>query len=195
MVDVTSGNRTNLVDASDCGGRLGPYLEEGAPDLRNLAAHAHPCAAGDIVFLVSDGVHDNIDPQSLGKSPRHFGLAADTWQEAERLDSQATASVKDQFRVKFIRRLIGEHKDPRAMCPAITKKLIDYCKQITRRSRLWMEQNPSKKLPEDYTNFPGKLDHTTCLAFVVGEVVGQEGSYNIKLDDAPQFDKPLPTAP
>jgi hypothetical protein len=29
---------------------------------------------GDLVFLVSDGVHDNLDPQTLGKKPNDCGL-------------------------------------------------------------------------------------------------------------------------
>jgi len=33
-VDVTEGNRRNLRDARDCGGRLGPYDNHGQPDLR-----------------------------------------------------------------------------------------------------------------------------------------------------------------
>lgn len=36
ITDITHGNRQNSLDPRDCGGRLGPYLEEGKPDLRNL---------------------------------------------------------------------------------------------------------------------------------------------------------------
>merc|ERR1712188_222000 len=32
------------------------------------------------------------------------------------------------------------------------------------------EQNPKKKQPKDYTSFPGKMDHTTCVVFRVGKV-------------------------
>ncbi|EFA80649.1 protein phosphatase 2C-related protein [Heterostelium album PN500] len=34
--DVTNGNRCNLNDTRDPGGRLGPYVGQGYPDLRNL---------------------------------------------------------------------------------------------------------------------------------------------------------------
>jgi serine/threonine protein phosphatase PrpC len=63
ITDVTDGNRLSLTDASDPGGRLGPFLNEGTPDLRNLDLYFQPCNEGDIIFLVSDGVHDNLDPQ------------------------------------------------------------------------------------------------------------------------------------
>jgi len=36
ILDVTSGNRTNLTSARDPGGRLGPYVNDHDPDLRNL---------------------------------------------------------------------------------------------------------------------------------------------------------------
>ena len=56
----------NFMDASDCGGRIGPYIE-GGPDLRNLEVFMSPCIEGDIIFICTDGVHDNFDPQMLGK--------------------------------------------------------------------------------------------------------------------------------
>jgi hypothetical protein len=32
---------------------------------------------GDICFLCSDGVHDNFDPQQLGKSPKDVDKSLD----------------------------------------------------------------------------------------------------------------------
>ena len=83
VTDVTAGNRCNLADATDpgtcklknlClihlqGGRVGPYLSNGSPDLRNLDLYvqvtwnlskltaSQGCSDGDFIFLVSDGVH------------------------------------------------------------------------------------------------------------------------------------------
>lgn len=57
VVDITQGNRTNLTDVSDPGGRIGPYLNGGTPDLRNLDLYLQPCAVGDVILCVSDGVH------------------------------------------------------------------------------------------------------------------------------------------
>lgn len=50
--DITEGNRQNLTDARDPGGRLGPYLES-EPDLRNLHLYYHIAEPGDLILLVS----------------------------------------------------------------------------------------------------------------------------------------------
>jgi hypothetical protein len=49
VIDITAGNRLNQKDARDPGGRLGPYLEHGNPDLRNLKLYYIGCEEGDIV--------------------------------------------------------------------------------------------------------------------------------------------------
>lgn len=69
VTDVTFGNRTNVRDARDCGGRLGPYVGVSDPDLRNLASFHCPCKPGDMIFVCTDGVHDNFDPEALGLNP------------------------------------------------------------------------------------------------------------------------------
>jgi len=40
------------------------------PDLRNLEVYYTECEEGDCVWAVSDGVHDNFDPQMFGLDPR-----------------------------------------------------------------------------------------------------------------------------
>lgn len=60
IVEFTEGNRQNITDARDPGGRLGPYLQGGAPDLRNLTIFYTPVQKGDIAFFVSDGIYDNL---------------------------------------------------------------------------------------------------------------------------------------
>lgn len=69
-VDVTLGNRRNLRDASDPGGRIGPFVEpHGHPDLRNLAAYFWPLKPEEVVVAVSDGVHDNLEPECIALTP------------------------------------------------------------------------------------------------------------------------------
>jgi serine/threonine protein phosphatase PrpC len=65
--DITEGNRLDIYDAKDPGGRLGPQLDDGSPDLRNLALHSKLCSDGDIIILVSDGVHDNFGKKKTKK--------------------------------------------------------------------------------------------------------------------------------
>ncbi len=64
-------HRQNATSVNDCGGRLGPAsgMESTEPDLRNLDLYFAECDEGDCVWAVSDGVHDNFDPQMLGLMP------------------------------------------------------------------------------------------------------------------------------
>ena len=58
--DITDGNRGNVTDARDPGGRLGPYVGDGDPDLRNLEIFCTPIKKDDIVMVLTDGVYDNF---------------------------------------------------------------------------------------------------------------------------------------
>lgn len=57
MTDITIGNRGNLTNAGDPGGRLGPERPLGRPDLRNLALTTFSCRKDDLIFIVTDGIH------------------------------------------------------------------------------------------------------------------------------------------
>ena len=52
---------------------------------------------------------------------------------------------------------------------SIVNKLLDHCTKLTKNGREWLESNPGKRMPFDYVKYPGKMDHTTCLAFQVGQ--------------------------
>lgn len=169
VVDVTAGNRDNVVDGRDPGGRLGPYIgEHGWPDLRNLRLYFCTCSPEDIVVIMSDGVHDNLDPQTLGRVPSELNISTstDTWKSWDEVPHDSLMKVKSQF----MRRMLGgivfsdDHPSP----ASITTKLIQHCTEVTRKAREFMENNPNKKQPTDYIEFPGKMDHTTCVTFVVG---------------------------
>jgi len=157
--EVTVGSRYGSADASDCGGRLGPQLEMGAPDLRNLQLFFHPLTEGDMLLLCSDGVHDNFDPEHLGKSPKDVGLSATEWSLVEPVDAQ---QIKDIYRARYLEDLLVGSKE----LDEVVDKLLIHSKATTASSRFWMEQNKAR-LPSDYTRFPGKMDHTTCVAIRV----------------------------
>jgi len=85
-MDITCGNRLTSRDPTDPGGRLGPSSTNGKmeesgvlPDLRNLSLYFHEFEEGDLLLLMSDGVHDNLDPQILGYSPLSFGIPCESW--------------------------------------------------------------------------------------------------------------------
>ena len=171
LADITPAQRTSLADASDPGGRLGPHLCGKYPDLRNLGVAVCLCDAGDLVALMSDGVTDNFDPQHFGHSPQQHGLPYASWDDAAAHAHARTQSAKAAYMLHEMLRVI------RAALPApdapvepetLVRALVDHVVRVTASSRKWMCENPKKKLPHDYVNFPGKLDHTSCLCLKVG---------------------------
>jgi hypothetical protein len=177
VIDVTSGNRNNVVDGRDPGGRLGPYVGQGWPDLRNLRLYWSPCEAEDIVMIMSDGVHDNLDPQTLGKLPTELKLPSDAkWTTWDEVPHDLVARVKSEYMRALLADIVfsGEPKSP----SSITDRLINHCLEVTRKAREFMESHPNKKQPTDYIEFPGKMDHTTCVTFVVGHKGGSGSPSN-----------------
>ena len=168
VTDLTAGNRHSVTDATDPGGRIGPWIGEGAPDLRNLKLYFVGCNVGDIVFLATDGVHDNFDPQQLGKLPKEVStqLEGEDWKEY--FGNSSADKVKNTFRVKLLRETI--HASSRDVTPVeITSSVINHCVNLTKKCRDFMENNPQiKKQPSDIKEYPGKFDHTTIVALSVG---------------------------
>ncbi len=60
FTEITEGNRRNVSDASDPGGRIGSYKDDGSPDLRNLSSYFYPCSTNDTIIFMTDGVYDNL---------------------------------------------------------------------------------------------------------------------------------------
>jgi hypothetical protein len=126
----------------------------------------------DIILLVSDGVHDNFDPQHLGKSPTDLNVKSDSWEEAEKKLPAEAEEAKNSFRKNLLKDMImeivkeGNPVEPRL----INKKLLDYCWTITDTSRKFMVENPTKKLPFDFVQFPGKMDHATIVSLKIGGI-------------------------
>jgi len=157
----TTGTRPS--DPSDCGGRIGPQLEGGAPDLRNLRYYFVELVEGDIVLLLSDGIHDNLDPQYLGVAPEDLKVKDfSDWGEVE---SQEVQDAKTRYREelilnKFVAVAEGDTK-------ALANLLIEHCFRVTEPGRTFMETNPGRKLPVDYVQYPGKMDHSSVLVWRV----------------------------
>ncbi len=113
-------------------------------------------------MIVSDGVHDNLDPQSLGVQPQELLLEQSDWDSVSDEDCQ---DAKSKFRVRL--RSILMSKDE--WTPAnITARVIKHAINVTKKTREWMQANPTKREPSDTKAFPGKMDHTTCLCLRVG---------------------------
>jgi hypothetical protein len=150
---------------------LGPSNEKGQPDLRNLDVFMALCEKGDIIMFCTDGVHDNFDPQSLGRDPSEFGFAQEKWDEA---DPSEVNKCKILFRKQMLNEKIQEIVNADASihlsCDALTDTLIDHCSVTLKNSISFMEdiENRGKRLPSDYKLYPGKMDHTTAFSFRVG---------------------------
>ncbi|KAM9964979.1 hypothetical protein ACTFIW_004776 [Dictyostelium discoideum] len=164
VTDITEGNRSNL-DAKDCGGRLGPHLEQGKPDLRNLNIFCASVYDEDIIMIVSDGVHDNLDPKHLGKTPndmsKEFNLNGEKWTD---VDFSKALVAKNAFTASLLETLAADSTDPNE----ISNRILEHCWNTTVASRFFMENNAGKRLPEDYSKYPGKMDHTSIICFKVG---------------------------
>ncbi|KAH3762246.1 cyclophilin B [Pelomyxa schiedti] len=162
VLDITSGNR--CVDLRDPGGRLGPYVGQGSPDLRNLQLYYHVCKPGDVVMLVTDGIYDNFDPVQLGNTPRDMGIDANAWPQVPK---PVVETTKKAFLAKFINDLYSTHP----VTPAsMVNVAVDHAIVTTTPTRDFMEANPGQKQPSDYKKYPGKMDHTTAVAYRVGPV-------------------------
>lgn len=161
--DITFGNRRNAHDASDCGGRLGPYLAKQQPDLRNLSSFFWPCETDDIILCMSDGIHDNLDPEPLGISPSEFDSRYTAWKD---VPSKEAEMMKEAFQCKEMEKILREvpEKTPKNFVTA----LVIHSKNVTEKSRNYMEADPNAVEPKDYKEYPGKMDHATCIALKVG---------------------------
>ena len=77
-------------------------------------------------MLVSDGIHDNLDPEYLGKSPSDCGLSFDTWAPKEKEEEVLRKKVafSENLLLELIREGLDEDEDP--VPQEVTRKLIGY---------------------------------------------------------------------
>lgn len=192
VYDITVGNRNNVVDGRDPGGRLGPYVGNGWPDLRNLRLYFAPCEPDDVVLIMSDGVHDNLDPQTLGKLPPDLRLTTSTWNTWDELPHDTLLKVKHDYMRNLLGELVFASDDTSPT--SITDRIIRHCLESTKKARDFMESNPNKKQPTDYIEFPGKMDHTTVVTFVVGHKGGapdSQGALSSSVTSSTRSDYPI----
>lgn len=163
IVDITSGNRAS--DVKVAGGHLGPKddgTSEFLPDLTNFSFHLTPCRRGDIIIMMSDGIHDNFDPESLGVEPTGMGLNYDKWSD---IDLNDRIILKDSYRTQLLHRQFLSAKDlgPKE----IAEWAVRWVSSVTDKKRSFMEQNVGVEEPPDCKLYPGKMDHSTLLSFLV----------------------------
>jgi len=182
--DITAANRQNASDARDSGGRLGPAFDfetddvRELADLRNLTLFSMPCDDGDVLILVTDGVHDNLDPQHLGKLPKDMpkSMNLEPVSDWSRVDQTKAEQAKNVFRIAFLEKHVEGATDSLDLC----NRLVEHCLKTTSASRRFMMENAGRKVPEDYRSFPGKMDHTTCVCVRVGNFGSAAGKEEVE---------------
>jgi hypothetical protein len=182
--DITAANRQNASDARDSGGRLGPAFDfetddvRELADLRNLSLFSMPCDDGDVLILVTDGVHDNLDPQHLGKLPKDMpkSMNLEPVSDWSRVDQAKAEQAKNVFRIAFLEKHVEGATDSLDLC----NRLVEHCLKTTSASRRFMMENAGRKVPEDYRSFPGKMDHTSCVCLRVGDFGAAAGKEEVE---------------
>ena len=189
--EITIGNRGG-VDARDPGGRLGPYSMKGDADLRNLILYTYLCNVDDIIILVTDGVHDNLDPRQLGKLPSEIGIQVenDSW---DVIKNEKT----DKYNLlisNWVENYITEKCCPTKpyTVTSITQSLLQNSIDVTSNMRNFMETNRGKKVPSDYKLYPGKVDHTTCLSLKITQSINKNKNWTPVKVGSPSSTTPSP---
>ena len=118
-----------------------------------------------IVFHI---LKDNFDPIYLGRDPKDLGMEYTKWED---VPSPLVEKKKEEFSMSCITSLLdntGDDSDLDAV--TLVNTLVGYAINTTSKGRGFMEKNPGETQQHDYKSFPGKMDHTTAVAFVVGSV-------------------------
>lgn len=160
--DITRASRFQSQDAKDPGGRLG------APraDWRNLAVAIVALQPHDIVLCCSDGIHDNFDPAHLGLTPEQFGFPEKAWD----INNRHHVHLRHHELTRNIAKLVQLNPD------APIQEIINYVVKLTKKSKLFMLDNPTKPLPQDYSAYPGKDDHLSVISFTYEPLKKKSGS-------------------
>ncbi len=183
VTEVTADDSTK-VSVRDPGGHLGSQCL-----LSNWMAHFCAVEEGDYIICMSDGVHDNLDPEVLRISPRVLGLSEASWRD---VPPECAAIAKKSFREIRLAQILGLRilqPHPPLSPSLITSKILDYAHKITEDLRSgeekgailqrdWniMSEEERLRMKREVTNLqknsPGKYDHATCVTISVNALKG-----------------------
>eukprot|EP00013_Stygamoeba_regulata_P001496 CAMPEP_0177633074 /NCGR_PEP_ID=MMETSP0447-20121125/2639_1 /TAXON_ID=0 /ORGANISM="Stygamoeba regulata, Strain BSH-02190019" /LENGTH=957 /DNA_ID=CAMNT_0019134701 /DNA_START=371 /DNA_END=3244 /DNA_ORIENTATION=+ len=194
--EITLGNSPE--DPCNPGGRLGPYNQDGSPDLSNL--HAFSVGGlrhGDMLLVMSDGIHDNFEPAVMGMSPMDCfdkGLTTKRYTAWDSVPEAALNPLKYEIKCNLVRNLIvrsgeegaaGSTSLPRMVPRTLTMSSgaagapgraplppRAACGELLRHAVA--TTHPTRAWMMDNPTLrrpkesPGKLDHSSCVCFNVG---------------------------
>lgn len=179
VLEITEGASRDITDPRDAGGYLGPYSDQGKPDLRNKNYCVVPCEEGDFVFLLSNGAWRNLQPFYL----RHDITAADreadypflahcphhrTWAEVQgdRLLHPWDTAVTLPLLARCLARAAADAQGGLS-AEAIVRAFIDHAQQATQPVRQWIMDNPGRRLV-GYDLCAGWMGEASCVCLAVG---------------------------
>ena len=171
IIEVSTSDRSGGM--RDAGGNLGGST----PDLSNLNFYCCLVEEGDFLIAVSDGVHDNFDPEVLKIPPHSHSSWAD-------LSLKEKSKLKKEFKEDKLLEIIEDIEDE-LTASSISKAVVDYVMKVTsdyrdayemgsKLQRDWGSMDDSlrtktNQLVQQKLKTPiGKFDHVTCLTVRVG---------------------------
>lgn len=134
----------------------------------------------DSLYLMSSPLTSSFASPSTSSSttttPGHHqtGASASTQSTNNNNNTKDTPSppipilLQDNDELDFSNDDDEDDEDGLVTPKSVTRALIKHALKMTSNTRTFMEQNPRKRQPEDQRNYPGKMDHTTCISFRVG---------------------------
>ena len=183
-------------DPRDSGGCLGTNVGND-PDLSNLICCLLPVKEGDFVFLTSDGISDNFDPVLLKEAMVGSTSPTPPSSQPHFLTPQSSVSIsslpsvtpkqRQEILTEKMATIIKEKQrriEHMLTAQDIIEALVTHVKLVTDDKRKFLEQvweessdpslSPStrrdkeRKQSQKSKLLPGKLDHTTVVAYQVG---------------------------
>ncbi|ELP89406.1 hypothetical protein EIN_389910 [Entamoeba invadens IP1] len=158
---VVSDSKTSLKEATDCGGRIGPFVDKNFPDLRNASLTLTHCEKNDVFLVATDGFVDNFNPSFLGNCPSELGLFCQDWEAARECPNFL------EKKKKWTENLVYSFFNTSQSISNFIEKMSEYVVGTTQASRRYLETKPGERLPIDPVRYPGKCDHGTVIAFKI----------------------------
>uniref|UniRef100_A0A224XBK7 Putative serine/threonine protein phosphatase signal transduction mechanism n=1 Tax=Panstrongylus lignarius TaxID=156445 RepID=A0A224XBK7_9HEMI len=174
--EITQGSHDvhRMRDMRDALGALGP-VDGTNPELANLTCAMTEVEPGDIVFITSDGVSDNLDPV-VGKFTGLGGV------EAEQRHRLGLLRTED-----LLRNGVSGHGPPCHSARGLVDLMLDFVTRLTSAKRRLLEDEElyrsggqtqqrakRKQMCGKLAAVPGKLDHATVVAYTVHGSIAQE---------------------
>jgi len=176
--ELTVSDRTFGV--RDAGGSLGGS----EADLRNFGCHFCLLDEGDFIIAVSDGIHDNLDPEILKVPPSQLDIVAenDEWSNVPDVKKNI---AKRHFKEQQLQSIITKYLNVQPItAQTMVSQIIQFVWDATEEHRSayqrgselqrdWDKLDPVKReeehqqIQESLKNPAGKFDHVTCLSLKV----------------------------